>query len=44
MGFAPSTGLFSRLVISIDRLLMTGARASIRTGNFRISVSEACRY
>ena len=32
IGFAPSTGLFARLVASIDRLLMTSARASIRNG------------
>jgi hypothetical protein len=32
IGFAPSTGLFGRLVASIDRLLMTSARTSVRTG------------
>ena len=32
IGFAPSTGLFGRLVASIDRLLMSSARAAARTG------------
>ena len=32
IGFAPSTGLFSRLIASIDRLLMISARASVRNG------------
>jgi hypothetical protein len=32
IGIAPSTGLFSRLVAAIDRLLMASARASIRNG------------
>jgi hypothetical protein len=32
IGFTPSTGLFGRLLASIDRLLMTSARTSIRTG------------
>ena len=30
--FTPSTGLLSRLVALIDRLLMSSARASARTG------------
>ena len=30
--FTPSTGLLGRFVASIDRLLMTSARASIRNG------------
>jgi hypothetical protein len=32
LGFAPSTGLFGRLMASIDRLLMASARASARNG------------
>ena len=32
IGFTPSTGLFGRLMASIDRLLMTSARASVRNG------------
>ncbi|MFZ2159852.1 MAG: hypothetical protein WAV72_27555 [Bradyrhizobium sp.] len=33
IGFAPSNGLFGRLIASIDRLLMTSARTSIRSGD-----------
>ena len=33
LGFVPSTGLFGRLMASIDRLLMTSARASQRNGD-----------
>ena len=33
IGFAPSSGLFGRLIASIDRLLMTSARASVRNGD-----------
>ena len=33
LGFAPSTGLFGRLMASIDRLLMTSARAAVRNGD-----------
>ena len=33
IGFAPSTTLFSRLMASIDRLLMTSARAAVRNGD-----------
>jgi hypothetical protein len=33
IGFAPSNGLFGRLIASIDRLLMTSARASVRNGD-----------
>jgi hypothetical protein len=32
IGFALSTGRFSRLVASIDRLLMISASASVRNG------------
>ena len=32
IGFAPATGLFGRLMASIDRLLMTSARISARNG------------
>jgi hypothetical protein len=32
IGFAPTTGLLGRLMASIDRLLMTSARASVRNG------------
>ena len=30
IGFVPSTSLFGRLMASIDRLLMSSARASVR--------------
>ena len=33
IGFAPSTTLFGRLMASIDRLLMTSARAAVRNGD-----------
>jgi hypothetical protein len=33
LGFAPSHGLFARLVASIDRLLMASARTTIRNGD-----------
>ena len=33
IGFAPSSSLFGRLMASIDRLLMTSARASVRNGD-----------
>jgi hypothetical protein len=33
IAFASSNGLFSRLIASIDRLLMTSARAAIRNGD-----------
>ena len=33
IGFVPSNGRFGRLIASIDRLLMTSARASIRDGD-----------
>ena len=33
IGFAASTGLFGRLVASIDRLLMTSARVAARNGD-----------
>ena len=33
IGFSASTGLFGRLVASIDRLLMTSARVAARTGD-----------
>jgi len=33
IGFVPSTGLFSRLMASIDRLLMTSARISAHNGD-----------
>ena len=33
IGFAPSNGLFGRLLASIDRLLMISARASARNGD-----------
>ncbi|QWG21808.1 hypothetical protein KMZ93_17655 [Bradyrhizobium sediminis] len=33
IGFVPSNGLFGRLIASIDRLLMTSARTSIRSGD-----------
>jgi hypothetical protein len=31
--FAPSTGLFSRIMATIDRLLMASARIAIRNGD-----------
>jgi hypothetical protein len=31
--FAPSHGLFGRLIASIDRLLMNSARVAIRNGD-----------
>ena len=31
--FAPSTGLFARLIASIDRLLASSARISTRNGD-----------
>jgi hypothetical protein len=31
--FAPSNSLFGRLMASIDRLLMTWARAAVRNGD-----------
>jgi hypothetical protein len=31
--FAPSTGMFARLMASIDRLLMASARISVRNGD-----------
>ena len=33
MGYAPSATLLSRLMASIDRLLMASARASLRNGD-----------
>ena len=33
MGFMPSTTLLGRLIASIDRLLMTSARVSVRNGD-----------
>jgi hypothetical protein len=33
IGFAPSNNLFSRLMTTIDRLLMTSARAAVRNGD-----------
>jgi hypothetical protein len=33
IGLAPSNGLFGRLMASIDRLLMTSARAAVRNGD-----------
>jgi hypothetical protein len=33
IGFAPSTTLLGRLMASIDRLLMTSARTSVRNGD-----------
>jgi hypothetical protein len=33
IGFAPSNGLFARLMASIDRLLMASARISARNGD-----------
>lgn len=33
IGFAPSHGLFSRLMASIDRLLMSSARTATRNGD-----------
>jgi hypothetical protein len=33
VGFVPSHGLFGRLMASIDRLLMTSARAAVRNGD-----------
>jgi len=33
LGFAPHSGLFSRLMASIDRLLMSSARISARNGD-----------
>lgn len=33
LSFAPSTGFFSRLVATIDRLLMTYAEITIRNGD-----------
>jgi hypothetical protein len=31
--FAPSTGIFARLMASIDRLLMASARIAVRNGD-----------
>ena len=31
--FAPSTGIFARLVVSIDRLLAASARIAVRNGD-----------
>jgi len=33
IGYAPSTTLLGRLIASIDRLLMTSARAAVRNGD-----------
>ena len=33
VGFGPSATLFGRLMASIDRLLMTSARAAVRNGD-----------
>ena len=33
IGYAPSHGLFGRLLASIDRLLMTSARVAVRNGD-----------
>ena len=33
MQFAPSNSLFGRLMATIDRLLMTSARAAVRNGD-----------
>jgi hypothetical protein len=33
LGFAPSHGVFARLIASIDRLLMTSAHTAIRNGD-----------
>ena len=33
IGFVPSTTLFGRLMASIDRALMTSARAALRNGD-----------
>ncbi|HEY3028803.1 MAG TPA: hypothetical protein VGJ68_01325 [Bradyrhizobium sp.] len=33
VGFTPSTTLFGRLMASIDRVLMTSARAALRNGD-----------
>jgi hypothetical protein len=33
IGFTPSTTPFGRLMASIDRLLMTWARAAVRSGD-----------
>ena len=33
IGFAPSTTLFGRLMASIDRMLMAGARIAVRNGD-----------
>jgi len=33
IGLVPSNGLFSRLMASIDRLLMSSARAAVRNGD-----------
>lgn len=33
LGYAPSTGLFGRLMASIDRLLMASARVAVRNGD-----------
>lgn len=33
IGFAPSTGLLRRLVVTIDRMLMTSARIAVRNGD-----------
>jgi hypothetical protein len=33
IGFAPTTTLFGRLMASIDRVLMTSARAALRNGD-----------
>jgi hypothetical protein len=33
IGFAPSITLLGRLIASIDRMLMTSARAAVRNGD-----------
>jgi hypothetical protein len=33
IGFVPSHGLFGRLMLSIDRLLMASARIALRNGD-----------
>jgi hypothetical protein len=33
IGFAPSHGLFGRLMVAIDRLLMASARIAVRNGD-----------
>jgi hypothetical protein len=33
VGFAPSTTFFGRLMASIDRVLMSSARAALRNGD-----------